>query len=83
MSLENYTQVERLHGSTCWLHNTKNVWIVEYQASRIRPHHYQTYKAVQPVPKGRMPWTIDNRRMGPEDGIETLEQAAKTGDANE
>lgn len=80
MTPENYTLVERPHGS-CLLHNTKPVWIVEYSATQIRPRHWQTYKAMHKVPKGRDPWTINNRRVGPENGIATLEQAVALGDA--
>jgi len=81
MSLENYSNVERPHGS-CLLHNDKHVWIVEYAATRVRPRHWQTYTAIHPVPNGRDPWTINNRRLGPEDGIETLEKAVEIGDAH-
>lgn len=80
MSIENYTLVERPHGS-CLLHNTNPVWIVEYCASRVRPRHWQTYKAIHKVPKDRDPWSIDNRRLGHEDGVATLEEAIALGDA--
>ncbi len=80
MSLENYTTVDRQHGS-CLLRNDKPVWIVEYSETRTRPKRWQVYEPMHPVPKGRDPWTINNRRLGPEDGIATLEQAVAIGDA--
>ena len=75
-----FSEVKRPYGN-CWLHNTKHVWIVEYPSTRARARHFQAYRAVQPVPKGRDPWTVDNRRIGGEDGYETFEAAALAGDS--
>ena len=66
--------VHRPYGD-CWLHKDKPVWIVEYSATKVRARHFQAYRAVQPIPKGRDPWSIDNRRIGTEDGFDTLEEA--------
>ena len=66
--------VHRPHGD-CWLHKEKPVWIVEYSATKVRARHFQAYRTVKPVPLGRDPWSIDNRRIGTEDGFETLDAA--------
>jgi hypothetical protein len=70
-----FQQVERLCGSMCWLHETKPVFVVEYSATNVRGRHFQAYRAVEKVPKGRNPWTVDNRRIGNESGFQTLEEA--------
>lgn len=74
MNHKNFETVNRPHGSAL-LNRVKQMWIVEYQQSRVRPHHWQAYQPVVSVPKGRDPWTVDNRRIGPEDGFLTLEDA--------
>ena len=76
-SLENFVTVPRKFQSDAWLHKDKPVWIVEYEGTRVRGKHYQAYRAVLPVPVGRDPWTIDNHRIGSEDGFQTLEEAAE------
>ncbi len=58
-----------------WQHETKPHWIVHYPGTRVRGEHYQAYRAVARVPAGRNPWTVDNRRIGSEDGFATLEMA--------
>lgn len=74
--IENFTKVSRPHGE-CWLHNSRPVWIVEYSGTRVRGPFFQAYKAVEKVPAGRDPWTVDNRRIGTEDGFQTLQEAAE------
>ncbi len=70
-----FNQVERPLSGPCWLHETKPHWIIQYQATRATAAHYQAYRAVERVPQGRNPWTVDNRRIGSPDGFATLEQA--------
>jgi len=60
---------------TYWLHDTHPTWVVFYSASHVRAAHYQGYKAIEKVPKGRNAWTVDNRRIGSEMGFLTLEDA--------
>lgn len=79
MNLDSYTKVDRPHGS-CLLHNSKHVWIVEYPATRQRAKFWQVYQPIAHVPAGRDPWTINNKRIGPEDGFQTLEAAIAAGD---
>ena len=75
---ENYTVVNRPHGS-CWLHNTKPVWIVFYDAVHgVRMASYTVYKSVERVPHGRDPWAVDNRNIA--DHVLTLEEAVDIGD---
>ena len=79
--MSNFTLVERETGKV-WLHNDKPVWVVHYECTDRRDDFWQGYKAVQRVPKGRMPWSIDNRRIGPEKrGFRTLGEALKAADA--
>ena len=75
MESNEFELVPRQHQSDAWVHKEKAVWIIEYRETRNRAKHYQAYRAIHPVPKGRMPWTIDNRRIGSEDGFQTLTQA--------
>jgi len=63
-----------------WRHDKKPVWVVEYSETRDRSKHYQTYKAIHAVPNSRKPWSINNRRVGTEDGFKTLEQALEAGE---
>lgn len=60
-----------------WLNKTKPAWIVFYSAIEgVRASYYQAYRAVRPAPKGRAPWSIDNRLVGhPDYGYPTLEAA--------
>lgn len=74
MSEHDFVRVDRPHG-TALLHREKQMWIVEYAQSRTSPHHWQAYRPVVTVPKGRDPWTVDNRRIGTVDGFLTLDEA--------
>lgn len=60
----NFTEVDRDCGKVL-LHKSKPCWIVFYEAiAGVRMGFYQAYRAVAHVPSGRMPWTVDNRRIG-------------------
>lgn len=73
-----FKRVQRPTGPV-WKHATKPVWIVYYAAILgVRAGHFQAYRAVAPVPAGREPWSVDNRRIGAEGrGFKTLNEAAK------
>lgn len=59
-----------------WLREDKPVWIVHYPAVKgIRLAFYEAYRAIHPVPKGRDPWSIDNRRLSDGSGFSTLQEA--------
>lgn len=75
-----FTLVHRPHGD-CWLHDAKPVWIVHYPATDVRGEHYQAYRTVAPIPKGRQPWTVDNRRIGTDRGFATLDEAVQAAEA--
>ena len=80
MSNPKWKVVERPHGA-CWLHVDMPVWIVHYPNSP-KGSHYQVYKPrdyVMPIPKGRDPWTVDNRCLR-ESGYKTLELAMQAGE---
>jgi len=41
------------------------VWVTHYDGiDRDHPEHYAIYRALQEIPVGRMPWTVDNCRVG-------------------
>lgn len=75
-SADLFDKVERETGEV-WKHKTNPVWIVFYEAVEgVRAAYYQAYRAVRPVPAGRAPWSVDNRRIGNENhGFPTLEAA--------
>jgi hypothetical protein len=73
-----FTQVSRFphDAANTWQHNSKPVWVTFYPAvDGVRPAHYIPYRAVQAVPAGRKPWTVDNRRIGSDRGFSALEDA--------
>lgn len=62
----------------CWLHTSKPVWIVKYDAIKnLRADFWQAYRTTVPVPEGRRPWTIDNRAIGTERGYPSLVAAMR------
>lgn len=75
---ESFAEVERSHG-TAWLHMDAPVWVVKYDGvPGSQTHRYdswQAYRAVERVPAGRDPWTVDNRRIGPESGYASEAEA--------
>lgn len=58
-----------------WVHDTLPRWIVHYPATPQLSEHYQAYEAIEPVPKGRNAWSVNNKRLGSQDGYRTLEAA--------
>jgi hypothetical protein len=54
------------------LHTDKPVWIVYYDHDNL----WKVYFVTAPLPKGRKPWTVDNRSLN-KDGYRTLEEASK------
>lgn len=71
-----YEAASRPTDQVYWKHKTKPVWIVFYPAVQgVRQAFYEAYKAIQPVPKGREPYSVDNRRISNGHGYPTLEEA--------
>lgn len=55
----------RLHGSSYFINSSLKTWVVRYP--KIEGHHglfYVAYRIKAKLPKGRMPWTVDNERIG-------------------
>jgi hypothetical protein len=52
-------------------------WIVRYGDTYCRRKFFQVYQHVEYLPAGRFPWTVDNKRRGPEIGFPTLRDAVK------
>ena len=64
MNAPDFAPVERSHG-VVWLNLNAPVWIRRYEAvSGIREEEFRIYKSVEKIPKGRHPWSVDNRCVG-------------------
>ena len=75
-----YEAVER-NGETIWVHKTKPVWIVHYDAVEGRVEFWQPYRAIAKVKRGAAVWSADNKRVGDERQFRSLEAAMLAGDA--
>lgn len=55
-------------GHDCWLHDSGAMWIVRYEAVPGGREYdvFHAFRVVAKLPKGRDPWTVDNRRLSPE-----------------
>lgn len=53
---------------------SRGVLIEHYSATYLRPAYWQAYRAVKKVPAGKLPWSVDNRRMAGEHGRKTLRE---------
>lgn len=80
MSLSHYTRVETEPYYKTWLHENGKVFIRQVPPTIKTQMHYRAYKAIAPVPAGRMPWTVNNTRIGSDNGFKTLEEAAEAGE---
>ena len=82
MTIEShFTKMDRNY-EIVWLHKTKPTWVTFYENS-THPvlSFYQAYKAIEKIPDGRLPWTVDHCRMGPlNNGFRTLEEAMTAAD---
>ena len=58
-------------------HDEHPVWCVFYPATSVKPAHWQGYKAIEVVKKGRNPYSVDNRRVGDEIGFASQEECEK------
>ncbi len=74
-TLQDFKRTYRTTGSVL-LHRSKHVWIVRYaDYERGGTKFWQAYRAVDTVPKGRDPWTVNNKRIGTDKGFKTLRDA--------
>ena len=78
--MSEWIETDRPHG-VCWVHSEKPVWVVHYGQTNRMGEHWQAYKAVAHIPKGRQPWTVDNRRLGGENGFSSFEAAKQAGES--
>jgi hypothetical protein len=63
--MEHFHIIEHL-GNRVWLHRTAPVWVREYVGQDIyQPVRYIAYKAIEPIPDGHKPWTVNNVRVSP------------------
>lgn len=74
--MSDFTQIHEPHGDH-WLHADGRHFISHFEAvDGVRAEYFQTYTSKDQPPKGRMPWTVDNRRIGRDGyGFPTLEAA--------
>lgn len=70
---EQFKKVQRVDGEV-FAHKSAPVWVVHYPATDARAEHWNAYRAVAHLPRGRDPWTVDNRRLE-KDGYRTLKAA--------
>jgi hypothetical protein len=69
-------------GLQTWLHSDKPVWITRYDAvPGVRLECWHAYRSVKAPPKGRLPWTVDNKRIGSAEGFPSLESAIEAVEA--
>lgn len=62
--MRNFTRVEQCGGTQRWQRNDKpEIFVSHYPACGSRPGVFYVYRAVERVPAGRKPWTVDNRRI--------------------
>lgn len=72
--MSDFTLIEEPHGSH-WLHDDGRHFISFYEKTE-GVSYYQAYRSTAQPPKGHMPWTVDNRRLGRDGyGFPTLEAA--------
>lgn len=75
-----FALVHQSHGDY-WLHDNGRCFIVRYDAiPDVRAEYWQAYTSKAQPPKGRYPWTVDNRRITHERGVRTFEDAARATD---
>lgn len=53
---------DKNNGMTSWLHKEEDVWVTFYPKATEGPI-YIAFHAVESVPEGRMPWTVNNRSI--------------------
>lgn len=76
-----FSLVHRPHGD-CWLHSDGRKFICFYEGVEgVRPAYFQAYMSKAQPPKGRDPWTVDNRRIGTDRGFPTFDEAAQAAEA--
>lgn len=72
-------QFEVVHNPTgdVLAHKALPVWVVSYSGTNARQAFHQGYIAVAKLINGRHPCMggVDNRRVGSEDGFQTVEEA--------
>lgn len=63
-----FTRVNGCGGHQRWIRNDKpEIFVTHYPALRgVRQGLFYVFRAVAKVPAGRCPWTVDNRRISPE-----------------
>lgn len=73
-----FDAIER-NGERVWMHKAAPVWVVHYPGIAgslvARYDCWRPYKAIEKVRHGVMPWSVNNKRIGPDDGFPSLDAA--------
>ena len=65
MSGHQFTHIQTTHTRQhIWLHASGTRWVTGYEPIGDRTQTFRAYRAIEHVPKGRLPWTVDNRHIG-------------------
>lgn len=60
----NFERVNGSHGLQKWIKKTdRTVFVSHYPSVPGRQSFFYVYRSVNAPPAGRMPWTVDNRRI--------------------
>lgn len=57
-------QRHKAFGLQRWAHKSKPTFVTHYPATAGRPGVFYAYRAIGTVAAGRMPWTVNNKRIG-------------------
>lgn len=49
-----------------WVYKNGAVWVRYFDATSVRPGHWQAYRVVEKRTERRLPWGHKNARIGPE-----------------
>ena len=59
-----------------WIYKDGAAWIRHFEATNVKPEHWQAYRMTEKKRQGRAPWGHQNARIGVEGvGYQTLEAA--------
>ena len=74
--MSDFTHIQEPYGDR-WLNSDGLHFVSYYEAiDGVRAAYWQAYRAAQKPARGRMPWTVDNRRIGRDGyGYSTLDAA--------
>lgn len=61
-----------------WVYQDSAAWVRHFEATNVKPSHWQAYRTTEKHKQGRVPWGHQNARIGVEGvGFNSLEEAIK------